>query len=1285
MSRLSFLVVLAFAVPAACTADAPDLPNAPYLEKQWAQPNSREAGARVWTEKQAVPALEQRGQAVLPALYPLGVGDNAIFRSHWGIHAVNLRTGKLAWEADARLGLDRLLRDRGTVGAATRWVTAFSASDQPDAILENSTLGTLSTDGRRVFAIEDLAVAPGIPRSPYNEAQAGTLGPILQAAVHHSRLQAYDLTTGKLVWELGGPEGQPGEDATDLTGSFFLAAPLVLDRKLYVLNEKAANLRLLCLEPDKGTLHWTQHLASFRIPLNQDPLRRRQAALLAHADGVLVCPTNTGVLLGFELRTRTILWAHPYREQRPSNPVSDRPVEPRSNAPFLGFHWRVTSPFVHAGNVVYAAPDGLSVVCLRLRDGSLVWETRPTQEDLYLAGILPAAAGAPARLVIVGKKSCRALGLADGKLLWNLETGMPSGRGSAEGVTYFLPLKVAAGTREPAVWAIDTAQGQVVARTRSQHGDVPGNLYFHAGMVLSQNVAEMAGYPQVQTKLAAIDALLGKDPGNAAGLTERAGLRLNKGDVQGAIDDVHAALASPLPLGATLRARRVLYEALTELLRRDFPAGEKYLAEYEPLCNVEVPANATPEERGDLERERQRRRATYLARLARGREEQGRLIAALQAYLDLAAAGGDDLVSMQADPVLRVRRSLWANGRINALLAGATPEQHRQLDAEIASRWAVLLAGNGRAELEAFVRAFGGTAIGCDAKLLLAARLGKEKAFLQAEGLLLQVRQSAERTQSARATEALASLYADRWLLPDAVSACRALADLGPRDIVRDGKSGPDLFHDMTSDKRFLPFLEEPGPLAAGRVQVRIDTGNFTQDRPLFSFDPEGEALPWFRQQRVALNLGSHQLEVLDLQTDSEWKLPLPQTNFANFVYQRNALQPFLPRYQTLGHLVVLNVGHLVVGIDPIDRRLLWEKNLLGPVPAPGIRNVIPDPRDGTPQIIYQDGWIQKLGQVAAVDAAAACVQTRDGLVALDSVTGSLLWSRSDVPMRSQFFGSDGHLFVVEQTIDDHPSCSRVLRIADGTAVAVPDFAALYARRLAVVGHNLLLSRKGPGSEVELYLHNTLTGKVEWRRVFPAGSFVLRSEAPDLSGTLDPEGWLTIVDLRARAEVLHVRFDAGLLGRANEVHLLRDRANFYLACPGMPLPPGVGNLGPFPNALAESGLHGLRVNGRVYAFDRLTGKRRWEAEVSQQFLLLNQFADLPVLIFTSSRPEAPVGNGSAAVKRALKIIDKRTGKLLFDEASLSTGAPFHGLIHRQPGGRIELVSSTMKINIIPDK
>jgi len=155
--------------------------------------------------------------------------------------------------------------------------------------------GSLSSDGRLVYAVEDLPVA-AFPRDYY--ALAGRQGDGLRLAyaegltdaVYRSRLLALDAKTGLAVWERGGRGDLPGAglDAL-LNNAYFLGPPLPLDGKLYVAVQRDFDLRLLCLDPATGSVVWAQRLAEFKSRLVLDGGRRLHAVRLTHADGLLVC------------------------------------------------------------------------------------------------------------------------------------------------------------------------------------------------------------------------------------------------------------------------------------------------------------------------------------------------------------------------------------------------------------------------------------------------------------------------------------------------------------------------------------------------------------------------------------------------------------------------------------------------------------------------------------------------------------------------------------------------------------------------------------------------------------------------------------------------------------------------------------------------------------------------------------------------------------------------------------------------------------------------------------
>ena len=87
---------------------------------------------------------------------------------------------------------------------------------------------------------------------------------------------------------------------------------------------------------------------------------------------------------------------------------------------------------------------------------------------------------------------------------------------------------------------------------------------------------EIVAYPQLKVKLAEIDELIAKNPNDPIGLTERGELRLDKGDLAGAIDD----LARPQEQSRKEirdKARAKLYDTLTAYIADHFNDAEKYL------------------------------------------------------------------------------------------------------------------------------------------------------------------------------------------------------------------------------------------------------------------------------------------------------------------------------------------------------------------------------------------------------------------------------------------------------------------------------------------------------------------------------------------------------------------------------------------------------------------------------------------------------------------------------------------------------------------------------------
>jgi outer membrane protein assembly factor BamB/tetratricopeptide (TPR) repeat protein len=1269
----------------------------PFLEVRWTHSTIRESQTKQWLD-QAVKRQEEMQYPVLPSSFPVAATVQTekgplpllLFRSYWGIHALNLqKEGKEEWNSPSYWSLDNLAGDQSKAMALSQWLPLYLSSS-PNFLFENSTIGTLSTDNNRVYIVDDLAVPPHPGGPPLQQLQWGgqaSFGP-LQDAVYHNRLQAFDLATGKIVWELGG-RGEDGE----LNDSYFLGPPLPLGGKLYVLNEKNSDLRLVILEQKEDkrppVIAGLQTLVHFNNRMLMDVGRRIQAAHLSYGEGMLVCPTNAGVVLGIDFLNHSLAWAYSYREESSTPEPKTHVGMGRRGGMIMAINgqmlagqnlspdWKTSAPIIQDGKVVFTAPDGPSVHCLNLRDGKRIWK-ESRADDLYLGGVYNG------KVLLVGKSTCRALSLADGKKLWKIETGLPSGQGVASDHIYYLPVKAAGQRKEPGVCLIDMDRGRVQSTIHSRKKDVPGNLLFYEGDILSQTVSAVTAFPQLRIRLAQIDEALKKDPKDPIGLTNRGELKLDQGDLPGAVEDLRTALANSPPAEVLPRTRLKLYETYTELFQRDFAsASDKYLDDFKSMCEVTIPAGTPPEEVSKLQEEQQRRQANYLCLLAKGREQQGRLVEAFAAYLDFGSlAGNRELITVIDEPGVKARPDVWAKGRIAAMVQRATPEQRKPIEDKIAEQWRSLQGSSNTEGLRHFVALFGSLSVGKEARLQLADRLIEENGLLEAELQLLQLRRQEDPLIAARAVEVLARLMIRKGLLEDAAYWYRVLGRDFSQVMIRDGKTGADFLNDLASDKRFLPYLEDPPqPWTGARLKARQIDGN-SMVQPMFVFEGDGEPIPFFERNRLTFNSNSSQLRLIDRVTNEErWTETLPRTNNMGYWYNSYPNPRYL--YHHRGHLMVLNVGHMVYAFDPVDHRKLWETNFFGPGMTPQSMPVTIDPRGGGLVMHSPDGVSHRLGQVGPVEANYVCVQTREGLTALDPLKGTILWTKIDVPVRCQVFGDDQHVYLVESRADGTFGGCRALRASDGVSVDVPEFSALFQHRQRIVGRNLLLWETAPEGGMVLRLYDVQTGKDVLRRTFSANAIFLQSDDPQVAGVAEPQagGKITALNLGTNKEMLVTQVDPKDIEKVQEAHLLLDNQQFYLVIQRTP----DAQANPWGNNVWQNVGNGLRwimVNGKVYAFDRQTGKTNWWALVPNQMLIMDQFQDMPMLLFTAQYNKAANPGQARQVPQhfaGVKSIDKRTGKLLWDKEYPQHSQQFYALQANLQAGTIDFACFNMRI------
>lgn len=430
-------------------------------------------------------ANSQRKVPLPPCVHPLVIDGVVYVRTIEFTRAIELHTGTRLWESAPNLRLEADLRVEA--GGASNAVSLQIQRGLQQRLFGDLNRGTMSSDGRYLYSIEESGPA-FVSTDNRNEDQNPNVRRTMPFRAN--RLLACDLRTGKFLWELGGLLGE--REPAALNDTYFLGAPLPIGRRLYCLAEVGSEIRLLAIEQREtgagknretnAELVWSQPLVGTGAPVSRDWSRRTSAATVSYADGILVCYTDTGYVIGVNLTSQSLLWAYRYGTQRrrPFPGPFPRPVPPRP--PQTG--WTDHAAAISAGKVVVTPRGSDEVLCLNLVDGSVAWK-KPRGDGLYVAGMIDG------RVLVVGSGSVRALSLKDGTAAWKApaKIAAPSGRGVIAGNRLFVP------TRTDGIALLDVGTGKIVTKARLPGGRRPGNLVVSGGTIISQGADAVEALP----------------------------------------------------------------------------------------------------------------------------------------------------------------------------------------------------------------------------------------------------------------------------------------------------------------------------------------------------------------------------------------------------------------------------------------------------------------------------------------------------------------------------------------------------------------------------------------------------------------------------------------------------------------------------------------------------------------------------------------------------------------------------------------------------------------------
>lgn len=1176
----------------------------PLLDPVWRVPTTDHPVAESLLAAEAQCRVE-RAAPMVPALQPLALDGVVLMRSLQTLIAIDCRTGKRLWEAPAE---DLLAGSPDAYRAVFSQPTQL-AGVQCQRVWQDAVYGALASDGRRVMAIEDLGIGPtgyGLRRVIQGGRRvAESLWPSST-----NRLAAYDIRTGKLVWHLGGAAERFG---LDLAGAFFLGAPLPMSDRLYQLAETSGEIRLVALESASGRVLWSQRIAMVDQGILDSPLRRLSAVSPSHRDGIVVCPTAAGAIVGVKLARRSLLWGYGY-PRSPAAVSVQTPFPTVTLGAGNSSRWTDASIVIAEDRVLATPPDSDEIHCLSLLDGKLLWK-KPREDGLFLATVRGKTA------VLVGTSHVRALSLEDGRPAWDgravelPEGSVASGQGFRTGSLYYLPTSAAE------ILVVDLDAGKIAATIRSPEGAVPGNLICYGDKIISQGIDGVAAFDQIEPLRERIARRLAENPNDADALRRKGQVLLAAGQRAEAVECLRRSYA----LDPGQKCRQQLREALLDGLRVAFPQYQSAAAEVEKL--IDAPAD----------------RVKFLCLVAAGLQSQSAWKPALEHYQRLADHCGKSEELIEVDRGHLVRPDRWIAAQLSAFRDAAPADVVEELDRWLRQRLDAALGEASADALARLVACFRGQPAAAEAERELVRRYLASGELLKAELLLSRRLGDAEPAEAAAVALQLAAAFQKAGRIKDAAAWYRELEERWPEVVCHEGKTGRQIVSSFAPSTPLAAAIhpERVWPVGAVRATTQATARQTQLMRATIPLAFQGSAGPFFRHRSCVIDQTERHLVLLDGFGREEWRTRVPGLDRYSYFPR-----PYTPRLAARGHLLFVLLGSRVVAVDALGRpgaRVLWDKTVTG-----AGEGVADDSGLGVgglggqfgPRIIVRglpDQEYAPEGQpLGAVTEDYACSHRFRRCVAWDPLSGKTLWSRSDLPARCAVFGDSQRVFLVPGNQNE----AIVLRAGDGERLSGTRTVPPRRERLATLDGKILRWRLDVG-KFELDLFDPWAQKSIWGpHCFSADAkyCLLGHEA---IGIMQRDGRFSLFAMSDGRK----RIDARLAPEPTlESIMLFDSGTAYvLVTSAVPTPAA-------PGALRWRSYYGVASKaiqaGRVYALGR-SGEQLWAdypqgVAVSNQQLLLNQPAWLPVLAF-AAQTYRPTDKGIRWLTSVL-MLDKRTGR-----------------------------------------
>lgn len=1182
--------------------------------------------------------LAGRNRPAVPIGRPLLVNNLLLHRTPTHLEAIEWPGGRVRWRQPLEDRLQHYQRlfsnspawtyKKGVAGLLRSMVSDQSAQPAElnrrillerieERVWRDGRFAAMSSDGRRVFSVEN--GSHPMPHDYQRFAAAANGRRFIEGSLPTGNLlAAYDLATGKLLWEAGnanslhghyrdyielpadigddnsadaaarrnratgdrfgaarpiaGEKGARGKvfferpDWSMFTDLQFLGPPLAMANRLYVTASSSEATYLLELAPEDGRPHWA-------LMLQANPLREShfeaiyllamRCALPAartpggcvRAEGVLVCHDGEK-FFGVDLAQRRTVWAYPLTEFESASEGED------ASDPF---EQAMQNDRAARFELVWSDPPALAVgPYVLLAPGQQKTIDCLSAADGRLCWSIPRREGlyvgaiTADRVAIVERGGVRCLRLDDGRLLWRQafpQGATPVGRGYQLAGRLLVPL------RDVGMPAFDLDSGRIIGWQRPDPQTRLGNLIPTGDGVLLQTATGLFRCDDAFRAAEAAQHDSPAAPSDTDAHCRRAELMLATGKATEALAFLRqlpdeARNAPPL--------RRLILAAAIDAVRGE-PA-----AAIEPAAAVLAEAmKHDPDEAQPL-----------AVALAGGYEQLGRPSDAFRLLLVAAMAQKShesQSLKLRFDRLERVEAARQVafdrliSLRLEELYRAADKSEQNQID---------------RCLLGAL--ADGGLR---DAALRLAP-------WHRAAADLF--------VEEARAARQSGRLHEAEWALAAAVRlATERQTELeAERRAVRlEGAPGPLAWSEKLLKIEPGATSERSAEAAKESAAEPSDDGSFLAMQNITVLRPAEPADGLCPVQIVASQVASSSM-LVDSNGRPFGMCPIgtagPFGVFGGFAgFDGYGLPEWHACY--LGRLAIVSSGSQVEAFDLLrpGNKPLWSRS------AEAAEAIAAQAAHGF-FAREVSNWGQRT-RVLAVSRSAVCTQLGQRLTGIEPHTGRILWQRDDLPYGCDLFGDDEALFVTppsgEHTFVFDPRDGRERQVIDPID---------RSERFAIMGQNVVYWRVD-GLRRTLVCIEAISGKTRWRHRFGEQAHIAEVD-PLRAAVLELDGAVTIISLASGRAERTLRVDP--LDKIESFMVLHGAHGYDVLISKAPLSDH-SSFGHWRYAFRLEDVFCCEF-GQLYHFDS-QGRRVWHAPLKSGFVFRKHPVDVPVLVLVEVR------------------------------------------------------------------